>query len=56
MKGFREAEGDLLEYLRGKCNVDADVVDLVWKPWCRDSSKRLRPPFLRRNTRCAAFT
>ncbi len=36
MKGVREAEGDFLEYLRGKCKVDAGVVDLVWNTWCRD--------------------
>lgn len=42
MKGFREAEGDLLEYLRGKCKVDADVVELVWKTVCREKMPKER--------------
>lgn len=34
MKGFREAGGKMLEYLKRKRKVDDAVVDLVWKTWC----------------------
>jgi len=33
MKGFREADGDIGQFLNRKRNVDGDVVELVWKTW-----------------------
>ncbi len=36
MKGFRDAEGDLLDFLKRTCNVDDDVVELVWQVFCTD--------------------
>jgi transposase-like protein len=36
MKGFREAGGDLLDFLKRKCKVNDEVVALVWKVFCAD--------------------
>lgn len=36
MKGFREADGDMLGYLMRKRKVDAEVVELVWTTWSAD--------------------
>ena len=36
MRGFRDAEGDILEFLKHKRKVDAEVVDLVWQVFCSD--------------------
>jgi len=36
MKGFRDADCDMGGYLERKRNVDADVVELVWKTRCDD--------------------
>ena len=36
MKGFRDAEGELLDFLKHKRKVDDDVVELVWQVFCSD--------------------
>ncbi len=36
MKGFRETEGDLLDFLKHTRTVDDDVVELVWQVCCSD--------------------
>ena len=41
MKGFREADGDLADYVTRKRKVNADVVELVWKTWSANPSVRL---------------
>lgn len=41
MKGFRDADGDMLEYLKRKRKVDETVVNLVWKEFCVDPYSRL---------------
>jgi len=41
MKGFRDADGNMLEYLKRKRKVDDTVVNLVWKAFCADPYSRL---------------
>ncbi len=41
MQGFREADGDRGRYLSRTRNVDAAVVELVWKTWSANPSARL---------------
>ena len=41
MKGFREADGDLADYVTRKRKVNADVVELVWKAWSANPYVRL---------------
>ncbi len=36
MKGFRDAEGDLLDFLKHTRKVDDAVVELVWQVFCSD--------------------
>ncbi len=36
MKGFRDAEGHILEFLKHKRKVDDEVVELVWQVFCSD--------------------
>jgi transposase-like protein len=36
MKGFRDAEGQLLEFLKHRRKVDEEVVELVWQVFCGD--------------------
>ena len=36
MKGFRDAEGELLDFLKHKRKVDDAVVELVWQVFCSD--------------------
>ena len=36
MKGFRDADGDLLDFLTHKRKVDDEVVQLVWEVFCSD--------------------
>jgi transposase-like protein len=36
MKGFRDAEGDVLDFLKRTRKVDDDVVQLVWQVFCTD--------------------
>ncbi len=41
MKGFRDADGDMLAYVTRKRKMDTEVVDLVWKAFCVDPYIRL---------------
>jgi transposase-like protein len=41
MKGFREAGGKILDYLKRKRKVDDEVVDLVWQEFCADPYRSL---------------
>ncbi|MCP4608756.1 MAG: hypothetical protein GY845_08585, partial [Planctomycetes bacterium] len=36
MKGYRDADGDMLGFLKRKRKVDDEVVELVWKEFCAD--------------------
>jgi transposase-like protein len=36
MKGFRDAEGHILEFLKHKRKVDDEVVEFVWQVFCSD--------------------
>ncbi len=40
MKGFRDADGNMLAYLTRKRKVDTEVVDMVWKAFCVDPFSR----------------
>ena len=40
MKGFRDADGNMLAYLKRKRKVDTEVVDVVWKAFCVDPYSR----------------
>ena len=40
MKGFRDADGNMLDYLKRKRKVDTEVVDVVWNAFCVDPYSR----------------
>ncbi len=40
MKGFRDAGGEILEYLKRKRKVNTEVVDVVWNAFCVDPDSR----------------